>query len=82
MFPTTFLFQSVFLRNHLSIFRDSFRNIVIFEIALIGDGHQLKALMIELLENIVVSAAQSVVSMFLFLLLLIMVFGTLLMKID
>jgi len=38
--------------------------------------------MIELLENIGVSAAQSVVSLFLFLLFLVMVFGTLLMKMD
>lgn len=50
--------------------------------SLTGDGYKLEALMIELLENMAASAAQSVVSLFLFLLLLIMVFGTLLMKAD
>lgn len=43
---------------------------------------KLEALMIELLENMAMSAAQSVWSLFVFLLLLIMVIGTLLMKTD
>ena len=43
---------------------------------------RLEALMSELLESIGVSAAQSVVNLFLFLVLLIMIFGVLLMKVD
>ena len=83
MFPTNFSFLICFsTSSHSSFSRNCFRNIFILETSLIGDGYKLEALMIELLENLAVSAAQSVVSLFLFLLLLIMVFGTLLMKID